>query len=93
MIERVRNVIVAARLLRGVALKKTDLYSSLWASVDQLRGGMETNRYKDYNLTLLFLKYVSDNAKAIQTTLSMSHKVDPLKTCWRSRVTRGSVIS
>lgn len=43
-----------------MALKKTELYSSLWASCDELRGGMDASQYKDYVLTLLFMKYVSD---------------------------------
>ncbi|MBY6212369.1 type I restriction-modification system subunit M [Microbulbifer agarilyticus] len=43
-----------------MAIKKTALYSSLWASCDQLRGGMDASQYKDYVLTLLFMKYVSD---------------------------------
>ncbi|MCP3943530.1 MAG: type I restriction-modification system subunit M [Desulfobacteraceae bacterium] len=43
-----------------MAIKKTELYSSLWASCDQLRGGMDASQYKDYILTFLFLKYVSD---------------------------------
>jgi len=47
-----------------VALKKSDLYSSLWASCDQLRGGMDASQYKDYILTLLFMKYVSDKSKS-----------------------------
>jgi type I restriction enzyme M protein len=47
-----------------VALKKSDLYSSLWRSCDELRGGMDASQYKDYILTLLFVKYVSDKAKA-----------------------------
>lgn len=47
-----------------VALKKSDLYSSLWSSADELRGGMDASQYKDYVLTLLFVKYVSDKAKA-----------------------------
>src|SRR6202171_1075020 len=46
------------------ALKKSDLYSSLWKSCDELRGGMDASQYKDYILTLLFVKYVSDKAKA-----------------------------
>jgi type I restriction enzyme M protein len=45
---------------RPVALKKSQLYSSLWASCDELRGGMDASQYKDYVLTLLFVKYVSD---------------------------------
>ena len=43
-----------------MALKKSQLYSSLWQSCDQLRGGMDASQYKDYVLTLLFMKYVSD---------------------------------
>jgi type I restriction enzyme M protein len=43
-----------------MAIKKTELYSSLWASCDELRGGMDASQYKDYVLTLLFMKYVSD---------------------------------
>ena len=43
-----------------MALKKSELYSSLWSSCDELRGGMEASQYKDYVLTLLFMKYVSD---------------------------------
>ena len=46
-----------------MAIKKTALYSSLWASCDQLRGGMDASQYKDYVLTLLFMKYVSDKYK------------------------------
>ncbi len=43
-----------------MALKKSQLYSSLWSSCDELRGGMDASQYKDYVLTLLFIKYVSD---------------------------------
>lgn len=52
-----------------MALKKSDLYSSLWASCDQLRGGMDASQYKDYILTLLFVKYVSDKAKTDANSL------------------------
>ena len=45
-----------------MAIKKSDLYSSLWASCDELRGGMDASQYKDYILTLLFVKYVTDKA-------------------------------
>lgn len=46
-----------------MAIKKTELYSSLWASCDELRGGMDASQYKDYVLTLLFIKYISDRAR------------------------------
>ncbi len=43
-----------------MALKKSELYASLWSSCDELRGGMDASQYKDYVLVLLFVKYVSD---------------------------------
>ncbi|HEX7949778.1 MAG TPA: class I SAM-dependent DNA methyltransferase [Candidatus Limnocylindrales bacterium] len=45
-----------------MAVKKSELYSSLWKSCDELRGGMDASQYKDYVLVLLFMKYVSDKA-------------------------------
>ncbi|WP_346345996.1 type I restriction-modification system subunit M [Acetobacter thailandicus] len=45
-----------------MAVKKSQIYSSLWKSCDALRGGMDASQYKDYILTLLFLKYVSDRS-------------------------------
>lgn len=48
-----------------MAVKKSELYSSLWASCDSLRGGMDSSQYKDYILTLLFVKYVSDKFKGV----------------------------
>jgi len=47
-----------------MTLRKSDLYGSLWKSCDELRGGMDASQYKDYILTLLFVKYVSDKQKA-----------------------------
>ncbi|MFK0103731.1 type I restriction-modification system subunit M [Streptomyces sp. NPDC091217] len=52
-----------------MALKKSDLYSSLWRSCDELRGGMDASQYKDYILTLLFVKYVTDKAKSDPNSL------------------------
>src|SRR5258706_14598202 len=43
-----------------MALKKSELYSSIWQSCDALRGGMDASQYKDYVLVLLFIKYVTD---------------------------------
>jgi hypothetical protein len=43
-----------------MAIKKSELYSSLWKMCDKLRGGMDASQYKDYVLVLLFVKYVSD---------------------------------
>src|SRR5664279_4533554 len=52
-----------------MAIKKSDLYSSLWRSCDELRGGMDASQYKDYILTLLFVKYVSDKQKSDKNSL------------------------
>jgi type I restriction enzyme M protein len=43
-----------------MAIRKSDLYSSIWASCDELRGGMDASQYKDYVLFMLFIKYVTD---------------------------------
>ncbi len=43
-----------------MAIKKSELYSSLWQSCDELRGGMDASQYKDYVLVMLFVKYISD---------------------------------
>ena len=52
-----------------MAIKKSEIYSQIWAACDKLRGGVEPARYKDYILTLLFVKYVSASRAAITGTL------------------------
>ena len=43
-----------------MAIKKSQLYSSIWQGCNELRGGMDASQYKDYVLVLLFVRYVSD---------------------------------
>lgn len=43
-----------------MAIKKSELYSKIWKSCDELRGGMDASQYKDYILVLLFMRYVTD---------------------------------
>jgi type I restriction enzyme M protein len=43
-----------------MAIKKSELYSSLWQSCDELRGGMDTSQYRDCIPVLLFVKYAWD---------------------------------
>ncbi|MBW4511951.1 MAG: type I restriction-modification system subunit M [Scytonematopsis contorta HA4267-MV1] len=52
-----------------MAVKKSELYSSLWKSCDELRGGMDASQYKDYILILLFVKYVSDKYAGVPDAL------------------------
>ena len=49
-----------------MALKKSDLYSSLWSACDDLRGPMDPSQYKDYVLVLLFIKYISDKYSGVK---------------------------
>lgn len=53
-------------------LKKSELYSSLWSSCDELRGGMDASQYKDYVLVLLFVKYISDKYAGKHSRLVLS---------------------
>lgn len=46
-----------------MAIKKSQLYSTLWESCNALRGSMDASQYKDYVLMILFVKYLSDKAK------------------------------
>ncbi|WP_205619201.1 type I restriction-modification system subunit M N-terminal domain-containing protein [Christiangramia echinicola] len=39
-----------------MAIRKSELYSSLWKSCNEIRGGMDASQYKDYVLTLFFVK-------------------------------------
>ena len=70
-----------------MALKKSELYSSLWSGCDELRGGMDASQYKDYVLVLLFIKYVSDKYAGVlplspsrrvrASRISVLHQLDP----------------
>ena len=57
-----------------MAIKKSELYSSLWSSCDELRGGMDASQYKDYVLVMLFIKYVSDKyADVVYAPIQIPH--------------------
>ena len=47
-----------------MAIKKSELYSTLWKCCDELRGGMDASQYKDYVLVILFVKYISDKSRS-----------------------------
>ena len=51
-----------------MAIKKSDLYSSLWASCDELRGGMDASQYKDYVLFMLFINTSPTNTETLMTS-------------------------
>src|SRR6185436_17406940 len=43
------------------ALEQTQLGKTLWAIADDLRGAMNADDFRDYMLSFLFLRYLSDN--------------------------------
>src|SRR5574344_2920378 len=50
-----------------MAIKKSQIYSTLWSACDALRGSMDASQYKDYVLILLFVKYLSDKGNDIDS--------------------------
>ena len=52
-----------------MAIKKSQLYSTLWESCNALRGSMDASQYKDYVLMILFVKYLSDKVKQGETEI------------------------
>jgi type I restriction-modification system DNA methylase subunit len=75
-----------------MALKKSELYSSLWSSCDELRGGMDASQYKDYVLVLLFIKYVSDKY-AGQPYAPIASYEDSTIATYRNRISSARVRS
>lgn len=43
-----------------IALQQEDILSAVWRACDTFRGAVDATQYKDYVLTALFLKYISD---------------------------------
>ncbi len=52
-----------------MAIKKSQLYSSIWKACNELRGGMDATEYKNYVLVLLFVRYVSDKYSQLKNSL------------------------
>ena len=67
-----------------MAVKKPELYSTLWKCCDELRGGMDASQYKDYVLVILFVKYISDKKRNDEGFV----KVVTLRILSLSKVTR-----
>jgi predicted metal-dependent hydrolase len=60
-----------------MAIKKSELYASLWASCDELRGGMDASQYKDFVLAMLFIKYVSDRYAGVPYLMQIVEEERP----------------
>ena len=46
------------------AIEQQQLGKTLWAIADDLRGAMNADDFRDYMLSFLFLRYLSDNYEA-----------------------------
>lgn len=58
-----------------MALKKSQLYSSIWQACDTLRGGMDASQYKDY-VQELAERYSETLPEIEAETKTLTAKVD-----------------
>ena len=55
-------------------IDQKQLGNTLWGIADQLRGAMNADDFRDYMLSFLFLRYLSDNyAQAAQKELGADY--------------------
>ena len=47
-------------VVNKTSVSQDDINGAVWAACDTFRGTVDPSIYKDYVLTMLFLKYVSD---------------------------------
>ena len=66
-----------------MAIKKSELYSSVWSRCDERRGGMDASQSKDFMLVMLFVKCVSDKYAGVPYAPSLSPTAPALRTWWR----------
>ena len=52
---------------------KRDIENVLWRACDSFRGKIDSSRYKDYILSMLFVKYLSDVSREKREELSLIH--------------------
>lgn len=57
---------------------KDKINSAVWSACDILRGKMDSSKYKDYILSLLFVKYLSDSYKEEETNIREECKDKPM---------------
>lgn len=69
---------------------KTELGKTLWAIADDLRGAMNADDFRDYMLSFLFLRYLSDNyEEAVKKELGRDYPETPLDVMRKIGVTSG----
>ena len=56
---------------------KDQINAVVWKACDSFRGSMDSSKYKDYILSLLFVKYLSDSHKETLQKLKKEYKDNP----------------
>ena len=59
--------------------KRVAIFNKVWQACDTFRGVIDPAMYKDYILTMLFVKYLSDIHKSRQAELEEKYKGDPVR--------------
>lgn len=59
--------------------KRLAIFNKVWQACDTFRGVIDPAQYKDYILTMLFVKYLSDIHKSRQSELEEKYKGDPVR--------------
>ena len=60
--------------------QQKQLGSTLWAIADKLRGAMNADDFRDYMLSFLFLRYLSDNyEEAVKKELGSDYQKSELE--------------
>ncbi|HMO51222.1 MAG TPA: type I restriction-modification system subunit M [Kiritimatiellia bacterium] len=58
---------------------KDEIFNVVWAACDTFRGVIDPSQYKDYVLTMLFVKYLSDIRKSKAAEYSGKYQNDPVR--------------
>ena len=61
------------------ALRQDDILSAVWRACDTFRGAVDASQYKDYVLTALFLKYISDMRRKHVEEYRREYSTDELR--------------
>ncbi len=59
--------------------KRLAIFNKVWQACDTFRGVIDPAQYKDYILTMLFVKYLSDIHKSRQSELEEKYNGDPVR--------------
>ena len=59
--------------------KRLSIFNKVWQACDTFRGVIDPAQYKDYILTMLFVKYLSDIHKSKKAEFEKKYKGDPVR--------------